>query len=97
MSRRYPLEEKAAALDRLQASGGHIALTSLQTGIPERPWRDLSLTNPPFSLRGISGSTCSNRLGLRLYNGSTRSPSNSGAWVRFRQPSSVTSTVSECR
>lgn len=38
----YPPEQKAAALDRLQANGGNVALTHLQTGIPQRTlygWR----------------------------------------------------------
>lgn len=38
----YPPEQKAAALERLHANGGNIALTHLQTGIPQRTlygWR----------------------------------------------------------
>src|SRR5512134_2938710 len=40
MPRPYPPETKAGALDRLQANGGDIMLTSVQTGISQRTLYD---------------------------------------------------------
>jgi transposase-like protein len=55
MSRRYTPQQKETALQRLAANFGNIAITSLQTGIPERTLRDWQqkrqleqVQNPPL-------------------------------------------------
>jgi transposase-like protein len=51
MPRQYSPDHKAAILERLHANGGDIAITHLQTGIPERTLRDwrraIWLHSPP--------------------------------------------------
>ena len=78
MSRRYTLQQKADALDHLQASGGNIALTHLQTGVPERTlrfwrrqlWLDSHLPLPPPPPSGGSNKNCRNSKNMPTHSNS---------------------------